>query len=560
MRKGNGWIVALLIVCVCILIALLLNLWQGGVWIFQGLNGSDGSDGANGKSAYELAVEDGYTGTMHEWLVSLAIQGKDGEKGEDGEKGKDGLGIADVKVDAEGNLQITLSDGTVINAGYVGNSGFSSEVVDSLGFTEVYETVIMNQEASQLNLRQEPSINSPALAIISTGTEVLRIGYNKATGWTRLIHNGQVCYANAKYFDLKYNYEGDLPQMHLPEEMILTVGKQAWFMSDAILSDAGSDFALTFSYSGAGVRIYDGGTAFAITPAWSADPTASPHAPEQATLAVRLEIHADGEWRLLEERKVKITVVEAKTTLALTGLVIGDSRISDGTIVTKLQKDLPNLTLLGTRATANGGVPHEGRGAWSTANYIKSPTLTIGGNTVPNAFYNPAVEKFDFSYYMKQNYSTAALDFVVINLGANDGFSQTSVEHLQTMVSSIKAYAAEQRRGVKVLIMTEYLSPATGFFLSQESNLDISAMRDKQFRYYTYLEKAFADRAGEGIYLLPNYLCINDWSDRYRSKVETATGTREAITDVIHLGWNGYQKEADVIEGYLFGLFGNGGT
>ncbi|MBP3631329.1 MAG: hypothetical protein J6J23_07635, partial [Clostridia bacterium] len=33
--------------------------------------GSDGADGANGKSAYELAVENGYTGTLEEWLNSL---------------------------------------------------------------------------------------------------------------------------------------------------------------------------------------------------------------------------------------------------------------------------------------------------------------------------------------------------------------------------------------------------------------------------------------------------------------------------------------------------------
>ncbi|MBQ8431422.1 MAG: hypothetical protein IJX28_00910 [Clostridia bacterium] len=554
MRKGNGWIVALLIVCVCILIALLLNLWQGGVWIFQGLDGLDGTDGENGKSAYELAVEDGYSGTLHEWLVSLAVQGAEGEKGETGR------GIADVRVDESGNLMITLSDGSSVNAGYVGNGGFASEVVDAQGFTEVYETVIMNHEASQLNLRQEPSVQSAILATISAGDEVLRIGYNKATGWTRLIHNGVVCYANAKYFDLKYNYEGELPQMHLPKEMILTVGKQTWFMADAILSDAGGDFALTFSYSGAGVRIYDGNTAFAITPAWQTDPTATPHAAEQAALTVRLEIYDEGEWRLLEERSVAITVVEARNDLTLTGIVIGDSRISDGTIVTKLQKDLPNLTLLGTRATANEGVCHEGRGAWSAANYLKSASVTIGGTPVPNAFYNPTAGQFDFSYYMKQNYPTAALDFVVINLGANDGFTQTSVEYINTLVASVRAYATEQRRAIKILVMTEYLSPATGFFLSQESNLDISAMRDKQFRYYTYLEKAFGDRRAEGIYLLPNYLCINDWSDRYRSKVETANGVQEAITDVIHLGWNGYQKEADVIENYLFGLFGNGGT
>lgn len=36
-----------------------------------GQDGADGQDGAPGKSAYEIAVEDGYSGTIEEWLESL---------------------------------------------------------------------------------------------------------------------------------------------------------------------------------------------------------------------------------------------------------------------------------------------------------------------------------------------------------------------------------------------------------------------------------------------------------------------------------------------------------
>ena len=82
-----------------------------------------------------------------------------------------------------------------------------------------------------------------------------------------------------------------------------------------------------------------------------------------------------------------------------------------------------------------------------------------------------------------------------------------------------------------------------------------AAMRGKQFRYFTYLEEAFESRENEGVYLLPNYICINDWSDRYREKVVTSSGEKEMITDVIHLGRNGYLKEAAMIEAYLFDIF-----
>lgn len=538
-----GLLISILTVFGLILVILCINLYQGGVWIFQGLDGekgapgSNGKDGKDGKSAYELAVQDGFQGSMHDWLVSLAIPGEDG---------KDGTVIRDVRVDEKGNLIIQLSDGTVLNAGYVGNQGFASEKVDAEGFAEVYEAVLMNDEASQLNLREQPNVNSKSLAVISTGTEVLRIGYNKDTGWSRLIYNGTVCYANAKYFDLKYTYKGDVPEMHLPERIVLTVGEQAWFMTDAILADAGEEFSLSFSYSGEGVRVYDGNAAFAITPA----------AVGNATLTVSLEKRDEGEWRVLKEQTVAVTVVNANKDLSLTGIILGDSRISDGTIVTKLTTDMKNLTLLGTRKTANYGIPHEGRGAWSTANYLKAESVTLkGASPVPNAFYNPATKLFDFSYYMAKNYPGVAPDFIVINLGANDSFTQASVENLSKMVESVKAYSKQTGQKIKILVMTEYLSPKEGYFLSQENNLDIAAMRGKQFRYFSYLSEAFAGREDEGIYLLPNYICINDWSDRYRATVLTSSGEKEMITDVIHLGRNGYLKEASMIEAYLFDIF-----
>ncbi|MDE6613996.1 MAG: hypothetical protein K2K24_00650 [Clostridia bacterium] len=56
-----------------------------------------------GMSAYELAVQQGFEGTLDEWLESLkGVDGQDGEKGKDGQDGSDGRhGIdgQDVSVD-----------------------------------------------------------------------------------------------------------------------------------------------------------------------------------------------------------------------------------------------------------------------------------------------------------------------------------------------------------------------------------------------------------------------------------------------------------------------------
>lgn len=67
----------------------------------KGANGKDGQNGVNGsdgKSAYEIAVENGFVGTESEWLVSLeGSDGKDGVNGKDGADGQDGINGADGK-------------------------------------------------------------------------------------------------------------------------------------------------------------------------------------------------------------------------------------------------------------------------------------------------------------------------------------------------------------------------------------------------------------------------------------------------------------------------------
>ena len=58
----------------------------------DGKDGIDGTPGTDGKSAYIIAVEHGFTGTETEWLESLkGKDGTDGQPGKDGVDGKDGV-------------------------------------------------------------------------------------------------------------------------------------------------------------------------------------------------------------------------------------------------------------------------------------------------------------------------------------------------------------------------------------------------------------------------------------------------------------------------------------
>lgn len=86
--------------------------------LHNGEKGDTGSRGADGKSAYEVALQNGFTGTEADWLTSLKGQkgdtgakGEPGEKGEAGEKGekgdtgtpgKDGVNGTDGKDGADG--------------------------------------------------------------------------------------------------------------------------------------------------------------------------------------------------------------------------------------------------------------------------------------------------------------------------------------------------------------------------------------------------------------------------------------------------------------------------
>ena len=71
----------------------------------DGADGLKGDDGVNGKSAYELAVENGYEGTEQVWLNSLK-----GEQGIQGPAGKDGTGI---------NLKATKEDCLLAGDAYI---------------------------------------------------------------------------------------------------------------------------------------------------------------------------------------------------------------------------------------------------------------------------------------------------------------------------------------------------------------------------------------------------------------------------------------------------------
>lgn len=69
-----------------------------------GAKGADGLPGADGKSAYEVAVANGFTGTASAWLASL--------KGEKGDKGDAGGGAGQAKASESARIPVTVTGST----------------------------------------------------------------------------------------------------------------------------------------------------------------------------------------------------------------------------------------------------------------------------------------------------------------------------------------------------------------------------------------------------------------------------------------------------------------
>ena len=73
--------------------------------------------GEDGKSAYEVWLENGYTGTPSDFLEWLkgqkGDQGETGAQGPQGEQGEQGVGIQSIAMDANGDWVVTYTDGTI---------------------------------------------------------------------------------------------------------------------------------------------------------------------------------------------------------------------------------------------------------------------------------------------------------------------------------------------------------------------------------------------------------------------------------------------------------------
>ena len=156
-------------------------------------------DGADGASAYEIAVENGYTGTEAEWLSSLkgekgdageqGIQGIQGEKGDTGEQGLQGI---QGEKGEKGDTGAAGKDGMNGTDGRDGANGFSPTA-----------TVTGTDTGAVISITDK---NGTTTATVKNGTNA------EATLWG----------------DYTPGWDGSAHAMYCTAKLVTVMGKQTW--------------------------------------------------------------------------------------------------------------------------------------------------------------------------------------------------------------------------------------------------------------------------------------------------------------------------------------------
>ena len=151
-------------------------------------------DGADGASAYEIAVENGYTGTEAEWLSSLkgekgdageqGIQGIQGEKGDTGAAGKDGMNGTDGRDGANGfspTATVTETDAGAVISITDKNGTTTATVKNGVGEKTAEGGEIFNKGTAATGSNS----HSEGLGTTASGSDSHAEGNaTKASGWT----------------------------------------------------------------------------------------------------------------------------------------------------------------------------------------------------------------------------------------------------------------------------------------------------------------------------------------------------------------------------------------
>lgn len=261
----------------------------------------------------------------------------------------------------------------------------------------------------------------------------------------------------------------------------------------------------------------------------------------------------DLKYRVLASKTVTvISVVKAVSTAkTLTAIHLGDSMIDNQYHLAHLESDMSdsNITynIIGTRTYS------EGRGGWTSGMYMNAST----DPNVPNPFYNPTTQTFDFSYYMQQQ-GYSGVDVVFVFLGTNDikGTTQFSgiassvygtMKNLKAIVDSIHAYDST----IKVCVEIPAIGAAQQYPYAKMYGNNLIKQSLHKFgiqRQAAFMLSLFSGKESENTYVLPVGNSLDNVNGFPTTEVDASARITNRITvqtDCYHPTSDGYYQFAD---------------
>lgn len=243
----------------------------------------------------------------------------------------------------------------------------------------------------------------------------------------------------------------------------------------------------------------------------------------------------------------------AGTGLTKKVMMIGDSLVDAGTITQTLLDisgaDAMHITLHGTRGTAPN--LHEGRGGWTSSQYVSSGSPFYISGAV------------NFAQYLVNN-SIATPDWVFIQLGTNDEFQQTTdagassiadtgIVNLNTLIASIKAADAS----VKIGVMLSPPPSASDDAFGANYSADYSRWRFKRniLIWARQLIAAYTGQEANRIYIVPSNTAL-DTVNNMSIAASAPVNSRSLVSSTrqnngVHPATEGYQQIADAVWAFL---------
>ena len=137
------------------------NWWIGTTDTGIKANGTDGSNGSDGKDGQD--GEDGLTpniGSNGNWWIGDVDTGikAAGADGADGEDGTDGTGVANIALNEDGELIVTLTDGTESNLGNV--KGEDGVGISGVSINENGKLIVTLTDGTELNAGAVPTVTA----------------------------------------------------------------------------------------------------------------------------------------------------------------------------------------------------------------------------------------------------------------------------------------------------------------------------------------------------------------------------------------------------------------